>query len=138
MSANEQTGSPRPRRTALLAIAVLAATFVVGVLAGIAADRTLMRRVWRDRPAQPSPSFLASRLEKRLDLTPDQKRQVEEILTRHHSRMNAAWNAARPAVRAEIEAANAEIDLLLTPEQREKFAQLKMRMRSRRSGQPPH
>lgn len=137
MSANEQTGTPRPRRTALLAIGVLVATFVVGVLAGIAADRTFLRRVWHDRP-QPSPSFLASRLEKRLDLTPAQKRQVEEILTRHHSRMNAAWNAARPAVRAEIEAANAEIDRILTPEQREKFAQLKMRMRSRRSGQPPH
>lgn len=136
MSGSDQPVPAARRRTAIIAGAVLIATFVAGMLAGVAADRLVIMRMWRDRMPARAPHFVAERLERRLDLTADQRRQVEEIIQRHHSRMNEVWNSARPAVRAEVDAANAEIEKILTPGQREKFSRFKMRMGPR--GGPGH
>ena len=116
-------------KTTLIAVLALVLTFVSGMVVGVA-----MHRVWlRDRQVpRHAATMMARHLDLRLDLTDAQRAQVESILLRRHARIDEVWSGARPRVRAEIDAANAEIARVLTPEQREKFETMKMRMGHRR------
>jgi Spy/CpxP family protein refolding chaperone len=71
---------------------------------------------------------MVNRLDHCLDLTDQQRKQVEEILNRHRENINAMWAGVHPHVRAEIDAANAEIVKVLTPEQRAKYEKMRMHL----------
>lgn len=81
--------------------------------------------------------FLVKRLDHRLDLSPQQEAEIEKILERGQQRISAVWGEARPRVRQEIERTNAEIERLLTPEQRVEFQKIKMRIGHRGRRGPP-
>lgn len=121
-------------KTTIIAAVLVFVAFVSGVLVGIAGDRLyLMRARHEGRPLpHPSPKFIADRLERRLDLTPQQRKEVEAILNRHGQAIEAISAMTRPRVHTEIQQANAEIERVLTPEQREKFDRVKMRLLPRR------
>lgn len=110
-------------KTTLVAVFVLAMTFVAGAVVGILGDRLLHRR-------HGVPEFathvMVNRLSRHLDLTDTQRQQVGAIIARHHARINSFFSDVRPRVREEIEQANREIEAVLTPEQRKKFEQVKM------------
>ena len=106
-------------RTTIIAALALVLTFAGGFLAGAFAHRAVVTRL--HRPPHAATRMMLRHLDLRLDLTDAQHAQVEEILNRHHARM-----------RGEIEAANAEVERLLTPEQRRRFAKMRMRL-----GHPP-
>lgn len=81
---------------------------------------------------------VVDRLDHELHFTPQQKVLVQQIIDRHRGRIDAVIGQ----VRQEIDASNAEIDKVLTPEQRAKFAKIRMRMKSHhgmgpRPGPPP-
>lgn len=109
-------------RTTVIALVVLALTFGSGVIVGIGVARF---GHFTRGPRGPMPPFAAhvmlERLDAHLDLTDAQEAQIREIFERRHARM-----------RAEIETTNAEIEKVLTPEQREKFARFRMHMPGRR------
>jgi Spy/CpxP family protein refolding chaperone len=111
-------------RTAILAFVVILATFAAGVLAGVAIDRRMHRN--------PPPPFMVEamlhRLDRRLDLTDQQRDTIEQIIQRRHARMSRLFAHVRPQMDAEIAATNAEIERVLTPEQREKFQKMRMRL----------
>ena len=90
------------------------------------------RRPWR--VAFPHDGHV-NRLDRRLDLTDAQRAQVEQIIRRHHARIDGMWDDLRPRMHAEIAQANAEISRILTPEQRAKFERLKFHVGGR-SGSP--
>jgi Spy/CpxP family protein refolding chaperone len=113
-------------KTKVLALAVLLMTFVTGMGVGVFAAH--MHILYGGPGAERFPHAMVNRLDRRLDLDDAQRRQVEEIIQRHHHAIDAIWSGARPRVRAEIEAANAEIARVLTPEQRARFAKMRMRM----------
>lgn len=124
---------PPPRtttRTAIIAVFVVLAAFATGVLAGIAIDRRLHR--------PPAPAFMVDamlhRLDRRLDLTDEQREKIEQIIERRHERMTELFAHVRPQMDAEIAATNAEIERVLTPEQREKFQKMRMRLGPRHGG----
>ncbi len=132
-----EPAAPRSRTsTTLLAIVALLATFCVGVLVGVAADRVFIMRGMH-RPAGRSAEFMTKRLDRRLDLSPQQERQVAAIIERGQQRMFRVWGNVHPQIRQEIERTNAEIAQILTPEQRAKFDQVKMRMAPRHRGPRP-
>ena len=63
-----------------------------------------------------------------------------QIIDAHHARIDATMNAVRPQVRLELDAANGEIDKILTPQQREQFKKMRIRVPGpggRRHGPPP-
>ena len=103
-------------KTAILAVLVLVMTFGAGVVGGAAAHHVLALR-----PPGPGPELvpraMIRQLDRRLDLNDAQRAQIEAIVMRRHERM-----------RAEIETTNDEIAKVLTPEQREKFAKIRLRM----------
>lgn len=117
MSATERSTT----KTVVIAALALLVTFVAGFIVGAVTHRFM---IFHGRPHRPPPMAtfaMMNRLERNLDLSDEQSRQVRAILEKHHERI-------RGEVQSEIETANAEIEKILNPEQRVKFQELKMRL----------
>lgn len=112
-------------RTTLVAVLVLMLTFGAGFIAGAAAHHLMGHR--DGIPAFAMHAVL-NRLDRHLDLTDAQRAQVEQILRRRHANINAMRTGVRPRVHQELEATNAEIAKVLTPEQRAKFEKMRMHL----------
>jgi Spy/CpxP family protein refolding chaperone len=117
----------------VLAVVALLATLGVGIIIGFVASHVLIVHGFPRSPSW-STSFLVHRLDRRLDLTDEQEAQITRIVDQGHGRISGAWADVHPRVHEEIARTNAEIERVLTPEQREKFSKIKMRMAPRRSG----
>jgi heavy-metal resistance protein len=130
VSANEPLPTGRKTSTTALAAVALVVTFVAGALVGIVVDRYV--RFNHPPPPPRGAAFLMQRLDHRLDLTPQQEAEVTKILEKHQQRMRAVWTNVNPQLGREIEETNAEIERILTPGQRAKFADVKMRLMPRR------
>ena len=116
------------------AAALLIVCFVGGVVVGIALDRLTLLRQHRMLPKgglQFASERIAGRLERELNLTDQQRAEVDRILSTRQVRTEEVWKSVRPAVRAEIERTDAEIEALLTPQQRERFHEIRDRWRRR-------
>ena len=126
------TASPsNARRTAILLVAV---AFIAGALIGFAAGRIYLIHhggPLRDRGAEFVRDRMLKHLDRELSLTPEQHAKVAQIMDRHHQRMDEIVAGVRPQIRQEIDAASREIDAVLTPEQKQKFVPLRMRMENR-------
>ena len=118
------------RSVALLSVV---AVFVVGVAIGIVGTHLFYAQEFR-RPGGPpglmGRSFV-DRLEGHLDLTGDQRRQIDGILERSHEEAEMLRHEMQPRLRELFETTGAEIDAILTPEQQEKFRQLRESQRGR-------
>ena len=119
-------------RTAAIAVVVVA--FLAGILVGVAGDHLYLIRSGRLSPRHGrfSADRMTDRLTHELDLTPQQKTQVQQIIERHGAKIDATMAAVRPQVRQELDATNAEIETVLTPAQKAKFADLRMRIGAKR------
>lgn len=105
-------------KTTIIAVLVLVLTFSAGVVVGVGVARfTHMTR----GPRGPMPHIILNRLDRHLDLTDAQEAEIREIFRRRHGRMTE-----------EIERTNREIEAVLTPEQRTRFQQLRMRFAGHR------
>lgn len=119
----------------MAAVVVVVVAFIAGVLIGVAGDHFYLLHSGRLSPrrnARLASDRMADRLGKELQLTAPQKTQVLQIIERHRAKIDATMASVRPQVRQEVDATNAEIDRILTPEQRTKFAAMRMRIESRR------
>jgi hypothetical protein len=121
---------------------IVIAAFVAGVMIGVAGDRFALLRsgqLYPRRAVAFAASHVVDRLGRDLELSDTQKRDVRAIVDRHHARIDAAWSNVRPQVKREIDAATAEIEAVLTPEQRTKFRELRVKAEQRRRhrGGPP-
>jgi Spy/CpxP family protein refolding chaperone len=116
------------RKTTLLAVVALLVTFAAGIAVGAFGSHVV--RMYHMRHGVPPhlAEMMLHRLDRRLDLTPAQRAEVKAILMRHHRRINDLVTGSRPAIQREIEAANTEITRVLTPAQRKKFEELKIRI----------
>jgi Spy/CpxP family protein refolding chaperone len=120
---------PRGTSTKVVATIVVVVAFVGGLVIGAIGDRlwTLHRGPASHRLAMHAiTARVLSRLDSELSLTPQQHEQVKKILDAHAARMQTIWEGVRPQIHREVDQNNAEIEQVLTPEQRQKFAKLKM------------
>ena len=119
-------------RTAAVAVVVVA--FLAGIFAGVAGDHLYLIKTGRLSPRHGrfSTERMTDRLTHQLDLTPQQKTQVQQIIERHRAKIDATMANVRPQIRQELDATNADIETVLTPEQKTKFADLRMRIGARR------
>jgi Spy/CpxP family protein refolding chaperone len=117
-------------KTTTVAILVVLLTFTAGVMVGVLASHLMILHGGHGASLFPT-TAMVNRLDRRLDLTDAQRAQVEQIIRRHHARIDGMWDDLRPRMRAEIDQANAEISRILTPEQRAKFERLKFHVGGR-------
>jgi Spy/CpxP family protein refolding chaperone len=112
-------------KTTGIAIVVLVLTFLAGAAVGVFGAH--MAILHGGAGAERFPRALLNRLDRRLDLTDQQRAQIAKIINTRHARIASE-------VRGEVDRANEEIERVLTPEQRVKFQKMRMRM----GGGMPH
>jgi hypothetical protein len=126
---------PRKTSTKTLAILTVIVAFIVGVLVGVLG---LWGWVVHHRGgrlpfiAELRERHILHHLDHELSLTPQQHDIVARIIHERGKRIDSILGGMLPQVRQEIDQGNVEIERILTPEQKAKFAKLRMRLRSRR------
>ncbi|MGB3562130.1 MAG: hypothetical protein WBH75_18815 [Thermoanaerobaculia bacterium] len=132
------------RSVALLSVV---AVFIVGVAIGIVATHLFYAQRFR-HPGGP-PGFMGrsfvDQMESHLDLTADQRREIDQILERTQGEAEMLRHEMQPRLRVLFESTETEIEAILTAEQQEKFRQLRETQRGRmdrflgpRGGRRPH
>lgn len=127
------------------AVALLAAAFLLGVVVGgLGGELLHLRRIaaWHHGDGGPPGfGFLGQRLERRLELSPEQARRVDEILQRTRRDLWKMRREVGPEIHRRMTGARAEIEAVLTPEQRDAFRRLERPLlpgRHPRHGPPRH
>lgn len=108
-------------RSKLLAAGLLAAALVLGGALGGAGARWLADDSC-DRGRRGGADAYIERLEHELDLTPEQRARVGDVLERQRERMAALWREMRPRADEVRTATRREVNALLTPEQQARYA----------------
>ncbi|MDX1500880.1 MAG: hypothetical protein R3325_00860 [Thermoanaerobaculia bacterium] len=121
--------------TRVTALAAVAALFVTGVLVGALATHLFYtQRLLRPEGAPRAMvmgRLFSRQLERSLELTPEQAEQVEKIVRDSHAEADRLRRETFPRVRQIVDEAAAEIEAILTEEQRERFRELRRRQRDR-------
>jgi Spy/CpxP family protein refolding chaperone len=116
-----------------LAALVVLFAFAGGLAFGVVADRFYLMMHERIVP-RGGIEFLGKhwlrRLDRSLDLTDEQEKQVKSIIDRRTERMIRSLDEVHTNMHEEFNATNAEIEQLLTPDQREKFQRMQSRWHS--------
>lgn len=105
------------KRARLMGMLVLVLMFAVGALTGAATMRVTGNEAEpraREESRERRPGLFD-----RLDLTPEQRVQVDAIMERRRKELDAFWEEHGPQLRAVMDSARAEVRGVLTPEQRE-------------------
>ncbi|MDZ7304540.1 MAG: periplasmic heavy metal sensor [candidate division KSB1 bacterium] len=109
----------------IFVIAAFVLTFAVGVLTG-----ALVVREFSHPPLPPSRMgyemgrhrpITSKELGAKLNLSKEQRQQVQQIIAKHQQQLRKHLSQMRPTSRQIFKQMVAEIDSVLTPEQREKF-----------------
>ena len=111
----------------ILAAAVI---FLAGVGTGAVVTRTFAPRiVKRTHVTQPLPTGpdrrqeYISRLDRELQLSPEQRAKAESILAESQKRMKEIWEPMEPQVKEEYRRTRREISEILSPDQQAKMKQ---------------
>ena len=116
---------------------IVAVAFVAGLFVGIAGDRALLihsGRLFPRRGGAFAAQHVVDRLDRQLHLSDAQRMAIQRIVDVHHARIQSVWDNVRPQVRREIDATTAEIESVLTPQQRATFRDMRSRGDRRRRG----
>ena len=117
--------APRGWGARLLVLATFAALFAAGVAAGVAWERTRgggqFFRVWVEDGSAQVEAFEG------LGLTDEQRGRIEQIFVRAQPRTDAVLGEMMPRLRGVTDSINAEIQAVLTPEQRRRLGRVEPR-----------
>jgi Spy/CpxP family protein refolding chaperone len=103
------------------AVAGVIALFLVGVAVGALGANMVNRHRMHGGPFGLGSHVIAAELQRRLDLSPDQRRQLDAILADSHRETIALWREVHPRAVEVVERAQNRIAQILTPEQRREF-----------------
>ena len=78
-----------------------------------------------------------NRVQRELDLSPEQRARVETIITEGQVRTKELWEPAAKQMRQEMQQVRERIRVELTPEQRSRFEELLKQRPPRKPGEPP-
>lgn len=116
------------RWQAIFAAVVL---FLTGAVSGGLATKLYLlntsQPASRPAPASPQAPWAAQRMDflrrvsSRLDLTPDQKTQLDKIIEESQERMRQLWEPVAPQAQAEFQQVRTQMEALLTEPQRAKL-----------------
>lgn len=128
---------PRTNRQRLVGLTVLVLTFLAGGFAGAA---------FRELTASPAPAQEARRESRdgdrrdndrrfpfdHLGIEGEQRTQIEALFERNHEATSAVWHEYKPRFDAIVDSTRAELNRLLTPEQRQTYEEYRKRRREER------
>ncbi|HUU52375.1 MAG TPA: hypothetical protein VMW92_05045 [Candidatus Heimdallarchaeota archaeon] len=107
-------------------VLIIIVTLVIGIVLGAMLNRAFLRlrihRAFADR----NPAGMISFIEKDIRPTPDQREKIKEVLEKHRKKSSDLREKFILEMQAEFESLEAELDPILTPEQKNR---LKRRLR---------
>ena len=130
-----------PRKSRLVAGLVVVLVLLAGIAIGFFAHQSM---AWRHGtpgfgvggPHAGRPGAIKSHMLERLDhdlkLTPDQHARIDTVLTKREEDLRALMAQTRPQFDSIAARTRAQIQAVLTPEQRDEFAKIVQQMESRR------
>lgn len=104
------------KRAQAMGLLMLVIIFAVGAMTGAATMRVTRGDGAEARDAAESRERRPS-LWETLDLTPEQRARVDDIMERRRGEVQAFWNEHGPQLRAVMDSARADVREVLTPEQ---------------------
>jgi hypothetical protein len=114
------------------AVAWLAVVFVLGIAIGILGTYVVTTRVFAYAPTDRNPAaqraHYIDRLDHELNLTGDQQKQIDGILSSVQARYNTIHQSVEPQYDQARQDGRAQIRQLLTPDQQPKFDDFMKRM----------
>lgn len=110
---------PSPRRRAIVtAISLLG----LGGAIGVTLDRVWLTHAGeRAHGPLDAQTEMVEALQAELALTVAQANEISAILERHQGQVTNTWETVRPHLRAAMDSVGSEIEVVLAPEQRERF-----------------
>lgn len=119
------------KRARLIGTVLLLVTFVAGALAGAASERVMRADEAAKEAATPKQGgeirggsrrlLLDERFIAELQLTAEQRTQIDTIMARRDQQARKVWGELEPRLRAVGDETRTELQKVLTPEQTEKF-----------------
>ena len=127
--------SAKRQRAPLTAALVLLLTLLVGGLAGVALDRLVLLPRTFHRPGvehgmrrpPPRDREFRNRFARELGLTPEQQTRIDSMMDRQGRELRAVRGQVQPQLDSIINRTRRELDSVLTPEQRQKAAEIRRR-----------
>lgn len=124
------------RRARLLGALLLAVVFVGGAFGGAAIDRLVVggaseKSARAERNCDGDRDGHRGSLIDQIDLTPEQRERVDQVLERRRVQLDSFWVAARPQLRAIVDGTRDEIRAIMTPEQRAEYDRLRAERNAR-------
>ncbi len=102
-------------------VLIIIVTLVIGIVLGAMLNRAFLRhrihRAFSDR----NPVGIVSFMEKSIRPTPDQREQIREVLEKHRKKSLDIREKFMMDMQAEFESLEAELDPVLTPEQKKRL-----------------
>jgi hypothetical protein len=119
--------------TRLRATFVLLFCFFAGLVVGVIGDHVVLLHSRRLLPPHGKAlvRMIGSRMDRELDLTDAQRREVDSILERHQQAIETLTRNVQPQVHQELMRANGEIERLLDEPQKVKYRKLRERFHAR-------
>ena len=117
MNATGTGGSPSRARAMLAALSLL----VLGAVIGIVLDRHLHSGGGDANPAAAIHEMTMSSLDEYVDLTAEQRLQIDDIVAARRHSLRNAWQLVHTQLGAAADTVHQEIEAILTPEQRAAF-----------------
>jgi Spy/CpxP family protein refolding chaperone len=139
---NGAPGKPARVPPRVAAALLLTGMFAIGVVAGVALERARDRRGQQHRVRDGVPVWALperdqrrhwARVSDKLALTPEQRAQVDSILTRRSRQLEAARAEVEPTMSAIMSSARSQIDSVLTPDQLTQIQEMR-RQRAKERG----
>jgi hypothetical protein len=120
-----------PVRQRGMFLGLLAAVFVSGGIVGGGAGMLFMQQKFGDcfRHPEKMPARLMTIFRSELDLTDQQAMKVDEIVRRHHERIEAIRAEVHPRMASEFNAIHSEVSAILNDDQRTRWDELRERFR---------
>ncbi|WP_437589636.1 hypothetical protein [Sorangium sp. So ce1000] len=132
--------APPPALARWKPLAVLAAVFLFGGVAGTAIGRGMALRdleaTFRGPPAEARAQFRLKAMRRHLDLTDHQVRELRAALAEAEAERDKLLSECRPALDALRDRTDARVKGVLTPEQLSRYEELEAERR-RHPGPPP-
>ena len=119
----------RIRKSSWQVRAAAAVIFLLGFAAGALALNAY--RAWRDAHAQPTQQDRFKQMSQRLQLSPEQEAQVRQVFDDTRSQLDALRKESEPRVQEIRGRADERLRQALTPEQWQRFQQMREEMRGR-------
>lgn len=118
------------RASAVLAVL---AVLLLGIVVGVLGTHLFYAQRFREpgRWSEMAGDFFARRLERELNLTEEQRQAIDQIMAESRVEGFALREEMRPRVSAMMRRTSERISEVLTPEQRQRFAELQEKHRGR-------